>query len=190
MKKILIFGILIVSMIGMLSVFVNAQNDDEFAEAKALISQNVSCSKLTNEQLEEIGEYYMEQMHPGESHELMHKMMGLEEGSDAEKQFHINMARNLYCNENVGGMMGSGMMGSGMMGSGMMGSGMMGSGMMGNQYSSGSYPMMGNMMGSGAFGWMFGWVYAVWIIVVLVIVILVLLIILLLKQLSSNKRRR
>jgi len=39
------------------------------------------------------------------------------EGSDSLKQVHIQMAKRLYCNEDVGGMMGMmNMMGSGMMG--------------------------------------------------------------------------
>ena len=92
---------------------------EDFAEAKKLIDAKTPCSKLTENQLEILGEYYMEQMHPGESHELMHQMMGLKEGSEAEEQFHINMAKSIYCGETnafgSGGMMGGGMMG--MMGS-------------------------------------------------------------------------
>src|SRR3989344_9516564 len=67
----------------------------------------------------------MEQMHPGEAHEMMDQMMG-GEGSESLRQVHINMAKRLYCNEGVGGMMGGGMMNM------MMGNNMMGSGMMGN----------------------------------------------------------
>ena len=66
----------------------------------------------------------MEQMHPGEAHELMDEMMG-GEGSESLRTVHINMAKTIYCNENVSsyGMMGGNMMsmmyggyGSGMMG--------------------------------------------------------------------------
>ena len=93
---------------------VSAHTQQELDEAKKLVDSKVSCNKLTTEQLEIIGEYYMEQMHPGESHELMHKMMGLKEGSEAEEQFHINMAKAIYCGETnafgSGGMMGGGMM--------------------------------------------------------------------------------
>ena len=88
--------------------------EHDFTEIKSLIDSGVSCSELTNEQLEEIGDYYMEQMHPGEAHEIMDNMMG-GEGSESMKKVHINMARRLYCNENV--YIGYGMMGSG----GMMG---------------------------------------------------------------------
>ncbi|HLC59783.1 MAG TPA: hypothetical protein VJH34_04650 [archaeon] len=105
---------------------VNAVTEQEISEARGLIGSKADCKSLSDSQLEIIGEYYMEQMHPGEAHELMHKMMGLEEGSEAEKQFHINMAKRLYCNEDVGGMMEGGMMNM------MMGNNMMGSGMIGN----------------------------------------------------------
>ena len=146
MGKTAIFGLstLIIAALILIPLAV-AQAGEDFSEAEAIIGQKVPCSDLSFEQLEKIGEYYMEQMHPGESHELMHEMMGLEEGSEAEKQFHINMAKRLYCNE--GGTSGSG--GVNMMGSGMMGGGMM-SGMMGSGYSGG---MMGPQMMYGAYGY-------------------------------------
>src|SRR3989338_538475 len=95
--------------------FVSA-HEHNFAETKPLIDLGISCDKLTDEQLEARGDYYMEQMHPGEAHEMMDQMMG-GEGSDSLKQVHIQMAKRIYCNEDVGGMMGMmNMMGSGMMG--------------------------------------------------------------------------
>ena len=105
-----LFGILIAS----------AHGEEEFTEAENLIKQKIQCSQLTDEQLELIGEYYMEQMHPGELHEQMDEMMG-GEGSAQLKQMHISMARSFYCGEHqamspamtqmmMGGMMGSGMM--------------------------------------------------------------------------------
>lgn len=54
----------------------------------------------------------MEQMHPGEMHDVMHKMMGIEEGTEAHKAFHVNIARMMYCGQ---GMMMQGMMGGRMM---------------------------------------------------------------------------
>lgn len=80
----------------------------ELDDARALVASGIGCSALSDTQLELIGEYYMELMHPGEAHELMHRMMGLSEGSEAEKQFHVSLARRIYCNENIG-MMGYGM---------------------------------------------------------------------------------
>ena len=126
MKKI----IYVIAVILLLNLsLVSAITQQEINEAKSLIDSKADCKSLSNSQLEIMGEYYMEQMHPGESHELMHQMMGLREGSEAEEQFHINMAKAIYCGETnafgSGGMMGGGMM-SMMMG------GNMGYGMMGN----------------------------------------------------------
>ena len=103
----------------------NAITQQEIKEAKSLIDSKVDCKSLSDSQLEIIGEYSMELMHPGESHEAMHKMMGIKEGTEQEKQFHISMAKTIYCGES-GGMMGGGMMNM------MMGNNIMGSGMMGN----------------------------------------------------------
>ena len=97
----------------------NAITQQEIKEAKSLIDSKADCKSLSDSQLEIIGEYEMELMHPGESHELVHQMMGLKEGSEAEKQFHISLAKTIYCGES-GGMMGGGMMNM-MMGGNMMG---------------------------------------------------------------------
>ncbi len=120
-------------MLLVLALSLTATEMQDFAEAKKLIDSKVECAQLSEEQLERMGDYYMEQMHPGEAHELMDQMMG-GEGSESLKQAHVFMAKRLYCGETAS----SGMMaGCGMMG-GMMGSGMMqmmgGSGMMGNTY--------------------------------------------------------
>ena len=105
--------ILVIFVVLMLALnLVNAITQQEINEAKGLIDSKVDCKSLSDSQLEIIGEYEMELMHPGDSHEAMHKMMGLKEGSEPEKQFHINMAKTIYCGES-GGMMGSGMMGNG-----------------------------------------------------------------------------
>ena len=121
MKKAIL--ILIIFLLGIAAVLAQESHDSEIKEGKKLVESKTSCDKLSNEQLEAIGDYYMEQMHPGESHELRDSMMG-GEGSESLKQVHINMAKRLYCNENV--YIGYGMMGSGgmmnMMGRGMMGS--------------------------------------------------------------------
>ena len=117
--------ILVIFAVLMLALnLVNAITQQEINEAKGLIDSKVDCKSLSDSQLEIIGEYEMELMHPGDSHEAMHKMMGLKEGSEPEKQFHINMAKTIYCGES-GGMMGGGMMN-------MMMGGNMGYGMMGN----------------------------------------------------------
>ena len=112
-------SILVVILLLNLSL-ANAITQQEIKEAKSLIDSKVDCKSLSDSQLEIIGEYSMELMHPGDSHEAMHKMMGIKEGSEAEKQFHISMAKAIYCGES-GGMMSGGMMNM-MMGGNMMGS--------------------------------------------------------------------
>jgi len=173
MKKIIL---LIIGLVLLLNLsLVSAVTQQELNEAKDLIDSKVSCDKLTNDQLEIIGEYYMEQMHPGESHEIMHKMMGLQEGSETEEQFHRNMAKTLYCDE-------SGIMGYGMMGSvkNMMGGNMMGSGMMGGYGMMSGYGMMGN------FG--FGFFSIIYPILLIGITILVyVLIVKLLRNIGGKK---
>src|SRR3989338_354591 len=140
-KTIFVFALILFLAAG----FASAVSQEELNEAKSLIDSKTDCKTLSNDQLEIIGEYYMEQMHPGEAHKLMHQMMGLQEGSDAEKQFHINMAQRIYCNQGYG--TGYGMMG--MMGGGMMS--MMSGGMMNSNYGGGR--MAYGMMGYGT-GWM------------------------------------
>ena len=121
MKK--ITSILVILLLSIVVVLAQESHDSEIEEGKKLVESKMSCDKLSNEQLEAIGDYYMEQMHPGEAHEIMDNMMGGED-SESLKQVHINMARRIYCNENI--YIGYGMMGSG----GMMN--MLGRGMMGN----------------------------------------------------------
>lgn len=164
MKKIFV-GMLILTLLLGLGI-VHAVDQEELDEAKALIDQQVSCTKLADEQLELIGEYYMEQIHPGEAHKTMHKMMGLEEGSETEEQFHINMAKTMYCDgfEGSGGMInynsrvqgGRMMMPIGMMRN-MMGGGMMGNGL-GNYGSYGYTPW-----------WTIAW-YIFWIVIIALLI--------------------
>lgn len=102
MKKPLIY--LLVLLVLSLSV-VSSISKEEITEARNIIDSKISCNELSNDQLKSLGEYLMEQMHPGESHELMDKMMGLEDNQVEDTKFHINLAKTMYCNE-YGGMMG------------------------------------------------------------------------------------
>ena len=170
-KILVMLGILILSSMALISAH------GDFNETKQLIDSNISCDKLSEEQLDEIGDYYMEQMHPGEQHEAMDKMMG-GEGSESLRLMHINMGKTLYCGENVS-MMGGGMMG--MMDMMMNRNSMMGSGGMMNFGGMGD---MGSMM-SGYYG--VGWGLFGWLFSILVIVALVLLIIWLIKQIQKSK---
>ena len=153
MRKIL-FAIMVVLLLNISLVFAHEHN---FNETKQLIDSGISCDKLTDEQLEAMGDYYMEQMHPGEAHEMMDQMMG-GEGSDSLKQMHIQMAKRLYCNEYVGGMMGSG-------------------GMMG----------MMNMMGGYYNGYGSGMMFLVWLTYLLIIALIVAAIYWLIKSANRKK---
>ncbi len=120
MKRILLLIVILV----LLSNIVYSQ---EFDEAIRLIKARVPCDNLSQDQLEKLGDYYMEQMHPGSLHEIMDERMG-GEGSATLRQAHINIARSFYCgqsgampvsmmnlmmNRAGGGMMGYNMMGYG-----------------------------------------------------------------------------
>lgn len=87
-----------------------AHAEENFDEAIQIINSKASCNNLEDSQLELIGDYLMEQMHPGEAHEFIDNAMGGEE-SDQLKQMHIRMAKGIYCGES--GMMS--MMGMGNM---------------------------------------------------------------------------
>ena len=94
MKKYLLL-VLVVLFTGI--IFAHEEVDVE--QAKALIDAKTSCDKLSNEQLELVGEYYMEKMHPGEAHEMMNDMMEETMGAEGEESMHIQMARALYCKD-------------------------------------------------------------------------------------------
>jgi hypothetical protein len=88
---------------------------EDFSEGKRLVESKADCSQLSDGQLEAIGEYLMEQLHPGAAHERMDAMMG-GEGSASLRNAHIQMAQVIYCGRTdvsltYGGMMGMGMMG-------------------------------------------------------------------------------
>lgn len=55
--------------------------------------QDIDCTRVSDDQFEALGDAWMEQMHPGESHEWMDQMMG-GEGSTSLEQSHIYMGRN------------------------------------------------------------------------------------------------
>ena len=170
MKKILLMAIITITLLSTIVAIVTA-HEINITEAKKIIDSEINCSKLDEGELEAIGEYYMEQIHPGEAHELMDKMMGGED-SESLRKMHINMAKTIYCNES--GMMGSGEM-MGMMN--MMDGGMMGSG-----------EMMGNS-GSGFNSWNFiNILYA--ILLVGLIVLVSFFIIKLWKNINKQKTER
>jgi len=188
MKKIgLLVGMLLLSI----SIVFAAE---DFSETKKLIDSNISCDKLTDDQLEEMGDYYMEQMHPGEQHEMMDRMMGGED-SETVKQMHIQMAKSIYCGETNQGMVSMmNMMTNGMMGSGgMMGMMNYGSNGFGNMMTNKVGGMMGNY---GSYGMMGGygmnnsWSFLyILLLIGLIILVYVLIIKLIRELLKGNKKR-
>ena len=133
MRKACIILAILVAFVGF------AAAAEDFSEGRQLVESKADCSTLSDSQLEAIGEYLMEQMHPGAAHERMDAMMG-GEGSESLRNAHMQMAQVIYCGRTdvsltYGGMMGMGMMG----GYGMMGSG----GMMSGNWQGAPYGMMG-----------------------------------------------
>lgn len=174
MKKLFIvwiFALVILSI-----SFVLAKGEGNFAAAEEIIRQKISCDVITEDQLELIGDYFMEQMHPGKLHDIMDEIMDERmggEGSETLRQVHISMARSFYCGEP--GIMPSGMMNAMM---GRNGFGMM----MGINQIGGMNMMQGYYGGYGSYGMnLFGWVF-----MLLLIVALILLIIWLYKQIQKK----
>ena len=161
MKK--IFSLLAVVLLVLSTSFVLAIEEETFVIAEGIIKQKTSCDALTGDQLEIIGDYFMEQMHPGEWHEIMDV-----------RQVHISIARSFYCGED--GIMSAGMMNMMM--------GRTGFGMMNGVNNGGGWNMMDYYGGYGFMGF-FGWIF-----MLLILFALVLFIIWLVKQLQNPKNRR
>jgi len=119
-----------------------ATADAAIDEGKQLAASGIACSQLLDSQLEVIGDYYMDLMHPGPAHEMMDRMMG-GDGSESLRLVHISIAKRLYCNESVYAGYASGS-GFGMMGGGMMA---------GAPWNAGRTPYGSYGYAPGAFGW-------------------------------------
>ena len=116
MKKQVIKQIIVLTIACLLlAPFTFAVTSEELSDAKKLIDAKTNCNQLSDDQLEIIGEYEMEQMAPKEEHERMHRMMGIKDGTEEEKQVHISLAKMQYCNKKGSGKTGSSMMNGGMM---------------------------------------------------------------------------
>lgn len=117
--KLILFAAILILVVASLTI---VNGEENFSKAEKIIEQKISCGNLTNDDLEILGDYFMEQMHPGELHEIMDERMG-GEGSESLRQVHINMGRIFYCGEsqtNYSGMMSMMMGRSGAMYQGMM----------------------------------------------------------------------
>lgn len=178
----------LLSLLGLVVAHVETAPPTEQKEAieagEALVAQNADCKQLNDEQLESIGEYLMEIMHPGKAHHLMHEQMGIEEGTEAEEEFHVNMAKSMYCQEGGMAMKNAGMM-SMMRGGGMDGN------MMGGGNMAGMDSMMGNVgMGNAGLWSGSGWSWLMLIVGVVfwiaIVVAVILLIIWLYRQVSGK----
>lgn len=80
------------------STGVEDHTQKEEAEGKAiwekLQNKKIDCQKLTDDQFEALGEYFMGQM-MGESHPAMNQMMVRMMGEEGEKQMHIVMGKRM-----------------------------------------------------------------------------------------------
>ena len=163
--KIVILVILVINI-----SFVYSHEEETFALAEEIIKQKIICDELSENQLEILGDYYMEQMHPGELHEIMDERMG-GEGSESLRQVHINMGLAFYCGEH--GRFSSGMMNMMM--------GRTGFNMMRYNVPSKNYYTAPN--------YNLFWIPGV-IFMILILVIIVSIIVLLAKSSSTNKMKR
>ena len=135
--------LIVLLILTLLTINLASSDMEDFEEAKNIISSKVSCDDLSEKQLEILGDYYMEQMHPGEVHERMDAMMG-GEGSESLRQVHINMGIRFYCGGNNY------------------------YGMMGMMYNNGN---VNNVYGYGFIG-VFSWIFMVIVIIALVLLII------------------
>lgn len=138
--------------------------------------EKINCDKITDEQLEKLGETFMAIIHPDpRQHELMDQMMG-GEGSEPLKAAHIMMgSRYLGCTSGMGMMGGQSdsmpMMGGGMMdfwdddGFESMGGGMMRDSMWGRD--------MGGMSSTWGFWMFYVMKFLIWALVIVGIIFLI-----------------
>lgn len=102
MSRTIIFTILstLVIFLHPITTFAQVNNHTATEETKGkeiqekLINKQVTCQKLSDDDLQALGEYYMGQM-TGQSHEQMNQMMTQMMGEEGEKQMHIVMGKRL-----------------------------------------------------------------------------------------------
>lgn len=101
-------SLIVVAFMIIIALFVPAEGMDldKLEEGKRIARSHIRCEDMNEGQLEAVGEYLMEQMHPGSAHESMHRMMGLEEGTLEHEKFHVNLTKSMYCGTGDWGMIG------------------------------------------------------------------------------------
>jgi len=185
-SKLYLTFILAIIMISFLlsSPFAYAHSDHpehgDFEKAEAIINAEIPCEQLNEEDLEMVGDYIMEQMHPGELHEIIDERMG-GEGSESLRLAHINIAKVHYCDnyEDYGNNYN----------------------MMKNKYYNNINGGMMNMMFWNNIGYGFGWMFIMmlfWIVVIIGVIALIVWLVLTLtnqnniltNQNSINKKQR
>ena len=135
--------------------------------------QDINCNDISDDDFEILGNAYMEQIHPGQQHELMDQMMG-GEGSVALRNTHILMGQRylgcglVYSSGGMMGMMGPVMMGIYSGGATRSNDGYYGSAMMG------TYGFAGKSLGTSWF-WLnsFIMMILIWVILILIIAALI-----------------
>lgn len=123
---------------------------------------DVNCDKVTDEQFENLGDAWMEQMHPGEAHDFMDERMG-GENSDTLRSMHIQMGKNyLGCNSGMPGMMG------------LINRSMMGNFQKDNSYNLNTMNSYGSMMGFSSMGLLPSILFfSFWALIIVILVALV-----------------
>ncbi|MBI2051581.1 hypothetical protein HYT33_02345 [Candidatus Roizmanbacteria bacterium] len=101
MRKILAPVVTLLVFVSLLTLPVFAQDNHTAREEKEgkiiwdkLQAKQITCDKLSDEDFERLGEYYMGQM-MGDSHESMNMMMERMMGEDGEEQMHVVMGKRL-----------------------------------------------------------------------------------------------
>ncbi|MDZ4226929.1 MAG: hypothetical protein U1D26_00445, partial [Patescibacteria group bacterium] len=77
---------------GQASAAVMSALEEIYQDQNTSAQSGVDCASITEDQLESLGDAYMESIHPGAAHEYMDQMMG-GEGSESLRQAHIAMGR-------------------------------------------------------------------------------------------------
>lgn len=101
MKKWLVLAFL--ALVG--SALAHEHSEMANLDAKYLVYSGEGCENFSKDELMVIGDYYMEQVHPGFAHKVVHSMLG---GDDSETlhNLHIHIAKVWHCMEPGNGITG------------------------------------------------------------------------------------